>query len=277
MKPVPFDYVQAKSLEEALACLKDTERNARVLAGGQSLVAMLNLRLVRPTVLVDISQIELLSTIRESEDMLEIGAAVTQAELKQWPGLTERVPLLSMALPFVGHFQTRNKGTICGSLAHADPSSELPLCLATLNGSVMLQSARRQRVLNAAEFQTGMLSTDCQPDEMIVAARYPISREEDGFAFREVARRHGDFAIVAVAAFVTGSKIRLGVGGLAGRPKVAEWNILSEQELDEALNAFAWQLKGSDDIHATARYRRELVRRLGRQVIEEAKRARTKE
>ena len=277
MKPVPFDYVQAKSMEEALACLKDTERNVRVLAGGQSLVAMLNLRLVRPTVLVDISQIELLSTIRESEDMLEIGAAVTQAELKQWPGLAESVPLLSMALPFIGHFQTRNKGTVCGSLAHADPSSELPLCLATLNGSVVLQSARRQRVVNAAEFQTGMLSTDCQPDEMIVAARYPISREEDGFAFREVTRRHGDFAIVALAAFVTGSKIRLGVGGLASRPSVAEWNILSEQELDEALNAFAWQLKGSDDIHATARYRRELVRRLGRQVIEEAKRARTKE
>ncbi|TDI62988.1 MAG: carbon monoxide dehydrogenase [Alphaproteobacteria bacterium] len=277
MKPVPFDYVQAQSTEEALACLKDSDRNVRVLAGGQSLVAMLNLRLVRPNLLVDISQIESLSTIRQSKDILEIGAAVTQAELKQWPGLAESVPQLSMALPFVGHFQTRNKGTVCGSLAHADPSSELPLCLAALNGSVVLQSARRSRVLNAAEFQTGMLSTACQPDEMIVAARYPISREGDGFAFREVARRHGDFAIVALAAFVTESKIRLGIGGLASRPSVREWDILSEQELDEALNAFAWQLKGSDDIHATARYRRELVRRLGRQVIEEAKSARTKE
>lgn len=277
MKPVPFDYVQAQSTEEALACLKDSDRNVRVLAGGQSLVAMLNLRLVRPDLLVDISQIESLSIIRRSEDTLEIGAAVTQAELKQWPDLAESVPLLNMALPFVGHFQTRNKGTVCGSLAHADPSSELPLCLATVNGSVRLQSARRPRVLNAAEFQTGMLSTACQPDEMIVAAHYPISREGDGFAFREVARRHGDFAIVALAAFVTESKIRLGVGGLASRPSVREWDILSEHELDEALNAFAWQLKGSDDIHATARYRRELVRRLGRQVIEEAKSARTKE
>ena len=196
MKPVAFDYIQAQSTEEALACLKDSDHNVRVLAGGQSLVAMLNLRLVRPNVLVDISQIESLSTIRKSEDMLEIGAAVTQAELKQWPGLVDSVPLLSMALPFVGHFQTRNKGTICGSLAHADPSSELPLCLATLNGSVVLQSARRQRVLNAAEFQTGMLSTACQPDEMIVAAHYPISREGDGFAFREVARM-ADFALLS--------------------------------------------------------------------------------
>lgn len=271
MKPGAFDFVRAASVEEALGCLAEAGEEARLLAGGQSLVAMLNLRLIRPRLLIDISRIESLAYIRIEGDALEVGAAATQADLQRWPGLAERLPLLHAALSHVGHFQTRNRGTVCGSLAHADPSSELPLCLATLGGEVVLRSSRGRRQLGADAFQLGMLTTARRDDEMIVAARFPLRRDGTGYAFREVARRHGDFAVVALAAAVSNGKTRLGIGGMADRPTVREWTGLSGPDTDETLNALAWELEGQDDIHATARYRRELVRRLGRQVIEEAK------
>ncbi|NQU70860.1 MAG: FAD binding domain-containing protein, partial [Rhodospirillales bacterium] len=157
------------------------------------------------------------------------------------------------------------------SLAHADPSSEIPLCLAMLGGEVILKSASGERRLGAADFQTGMLSTAKRDDEMLIAARFPIAEAGTGYAFNEMAQRRGDFAIVAVAATVSASKIRFGVGGVADKPTIAEWGNIAGDELDDALNAFAWELGGYDDVHATARYRRELVRRLGRRVIEEAR------
>jgi 2-furoyl-CoA dehydrogenase FAD binding subunit len=175
-------------------------------------------------------------------------------------------------MPHIGHFQTRSRGTVCGSIAHSDPSSELPLCIATLGGSVVLQSARGRRVLPAREFQTGMLSTARQPDEMVTAVRFPMRKPDAGYAFTEMTQRHGDFAICAVAAIVSGKSVRLGVGGVAERPTVHDWPELPQSEIDDALNDFAWELGGSDDLHATAAYRRELVRRLGRKVIEEAAR-----
>ncbi len=271
MKPKEFDYLAAATVEEAAAVLAESGPDARILAGGQSLVAMLNLRLVDAPLLVDISRIEGLSYIRADDAMLEVGAATTQNELLAWDGLAERVPMLHAALPHIGHFQTRNRGTVCGSLAHADPSSELPLCLATLGGEVVLRSARGERVLSADEFQTGMLSTARAPDELVAAARYPLRRAGEGYAFDEVAMRRGDFAIVSLAAVVSESTIRLGIGGVADRPAVRQWDMLEGTALDDALNAFAWELGGYDDVHATARYRRELVRRLGRRVIEEAR------
>ncbi len=270
MKPKEFDYVAAESAEEALAELAENGDTAKILAGGQTLGAMLNLRLVEIEVLVDIACIPALSYIRAADGMVEVGAATTQAALLAWGCLAEQVPLLAAAMPHIGHYQTRNRGTVCGSLAHADPSSELPLCLATLGGEVVLRSARGERVLGADAFQTGMLSTARQPDEMLAAARYPLRRNGEGFAFHEVARRRGDFAVVAVAAAVTSDGIRLGVSGVADRPAVAEWGDLEGSALDDALNEFAWELGGYDDIHATAKYRRKLVRKLGRQVIEEA-------
>ncbi len=130
---------------------------------------------------------------------------MTQNKLLSWPGLAEKLPLLAVALPNVGHFQTRNKGTVCGSIAHADPSSEIPLSLATLEGEVVLRSARGTRVLAAADFQIDMLSTACEPDELITAVRFPVARTR-GAAFREVSRRHGDFAIIAVAAMMDGTR-----------------------------------------------------------------------
>lgn len=275
MKPKSFDFVKAITSEEAIETLARGGDDAKVIAGGMSLVPMLNFRLVEPQILVDITRCKAQEYIRLVGDMVEIGATTRQAALERWPELRTRLPLLAAAFPFIGHYQTRARGTVCGSLAHADPSSELPLCLATLGGDVVLRSRDGERRLSAAEFQVGMLQTAKRPDELVVAARYPVKKAGTGYAFTEMAQRRGDFAIVAVAAAVDGSSIRLGVGGVADKPTVREWSLLDGSALDDALNEFAWDLGGYDDIHATARYRRELVRRLGRRVIEEAKSCRS--
>ena len=222
MKPRPFDYVRPDTVEEAVAVLAEHGDDARILAGGQSLLAMLNLRLADPAVLIDITRIAALDEIRDLGGKIEIGAAVTQNRLLAWPDLAKKLPLLAAALPFVGHFQTRNKGTVCGSVAHADPSSEIPLSLAVLAGDVVLRSHRGERVLAAKEFQQDMLTTAREPDELIIAVRFPVA-STNGVAFREVARRHGDFAIIAVAAIAEKSgAIKLGVGGMSGRPVVRQ-------------------------------------------------------
>ncbi len=269
MKPAPFDLLIAESLEEVLACLDERGEDARIIAGGQSLVAMLNMRLASPGVLVDVTRLRDLSYIRCSDGWLEVGATTTQAELLAWPELGTRAPLLAQALPHVGHFQTRNRGTVCGSLCHADPSSELPLALATLGGEVVLKSRKGKRVLTAEEFQTGMLTTARRPNEMVVAARFRLQEATASFGFQEVARRHGDFAIVSLAAMRTSKTLCLGVGGLAEKPTVQTFEDSSAEALEEALNAFAWRLGGADDIHASARYRREMVRRLGYNLLRE--------
>ena len=271
MKPAEFDYLRAESPEEALEALSRHGEDARVLAGGQSLMPMLNMRLARQQLIVDIGRIEAWRYVRADKAMIEVGAGTTQATLLAWPDLANTAPLVAKALPHVGHLQTRSRGTICGSLCHADPSSELPLCLAVLGGEVVLKSSKASRKLAAGEFQTGMLSTAKRPDEIAVAARFPVAEAGAGYAVEEVTRRHGDFAIVAVAAVVLGPAVRVGVGGVAERPMVREWTGLSAADTADALNGFAWEMGGFDDIHATARYRRELVRRIGARVIEEAR------
>jgi 2-furoyl-CoA dehydrogenase FAD binding subunit len=275
MKPPPFDYCRVDEPEEALALLAEHGDDARLLAGGQSLMAMLNLRLLQPSLLIDISRIDSLRYARRGDGMLEVGAAMTQAELARELATATDTPLLKLALPWVGHYQTRMRGTVCGSLAHADASSELPLCLAALGGTLRLRRKGGEREVAAADFQLGPLVTAREPDEMIVAARFPLARAGQGFAFRELARRHGDFAIVALAACVEGDRARLAVGGVADRPAVREWSGLEGTALDDALNELAWDLGGSDDMHASARYRRDLVRRLGRATIEEARACRS--
>jgi 2-furoyl-CoA dehydrogenase FAD binding subunit len=267
MKPRPFDYVCPDTVEEAVAVLAEHGDGARVLAGGQSLMAMLNLRLADADVLVDITRIAALGTISDRGDAIEVGAAVTQGRLLAWPDLKAKLPLLAAALPHVGHFQTRNKGTVCGSIAHADPSSELPLSLAVLGGEVVLRSARGTRTLPAADFQVDMMTTAREPDEMIIAVRFPVAGGRR-VAFREVARRHGDFAIIAIAAVMDGDALRLGVGGMAGRPAVRS---IPLEGAADAVAALADELEGYEDLHASARMRRDLLRRLGPAVIEEAR------
>ena len=271
MKPRPFDYARPDTVEEAVAILAEHGDEARVLAGGQTLLAMLNLRVVEPAILVDITRIPELDAIRELDGRIEVGAAVTQSRLLAWPALAHKLPLLAAALPFVGHFQTRNKGTVCGSIAHADPTSEIPLSLAVLEGEVVLRSCRGTRVLPAADFQQGMLATARVGDELITAVRFPIVG--GAAAFREVARRHGDFAIVAVAAVAeSASRVRLGVAGMAERPAVRRVATDSPAGIRDAIERLAWELEGYEDLHASARMRRDLLRRIAPVVIEEARR-----
>ena len=270
MKPRPFDYIRPDTVDEALSILAEHGEDARILAGGQTLIAMLNLRVVEAPVLIDITRIRELDAIREVDGTVEIGATVTQNRLLQWPSLVEKLPLLHAVLPFVGHFQTRNKGTVCGSIAHADPASEIPLALALLGGQVMLRSQKGARTLSANEFQQGMLLTARAPDELITAVRFPIVNAR--VAFREVARRHGDFAIVAIAAAAENREsIRIGIAGMADCPAVRSLQVDGAASLQHAIERLAWELEGYDDIHASARMRRDLLRGLGPIVVEEAR------
>ncbi len=270
MKPAPFDYLQATSIDEALDALVRHGGDVRILAGGQSLLPMLNMRLARPVVVVDIMRIPDLNSVRTEGGALIVGAGVRQAALMGRPDLPRAQPLLAKAMPWLGHHQTRSRGTVCGSVAHADPSAEIPLCLIALDGVIRLRSRRRARELSATEFFLGMMTTARADDEIIEAVSFPAAIFGAGYAFREVARRHGDFAIVACAARVDAVAIHFAVGGVADMPQRIDLPLLADSALDDALNVFAWSLDARDDIHATARYRRDLVRKLGRAVIEEA-------
>jgi len=267
MKPAAFDYIRADSTEEILQLLGEYGEDARILAGGQSLMAALNMRLAQPRVLIDISRVKQLSTMRVSGGWLTLGAAVTQNAVEMIVRDESTVPLLAQAFPHLGHFQTRNRGTVCGSIAHADPSAELPLCLATLGGSVQLRSRRRRRRVAASDFFQGVLTTAREPDELIESVKFPLTVEHTRYGFVEVSMRHGDFALVALAAAVTDKEVRLGVGGVADRPWVETLQISSAGDMDAALEDLAWKLDAQDDQHASARYRRHLVRKLGAKLI----------
>ena len=272
MKPAPFDLVRADTLAEALEALHQHGGDARVIAGGQSLMAMLNMRLAKPAVLVDVMRIPDLREPSLDKGRLVIPAGVRQAIMLARPKLEDDLPLMHAALPWVGHVQTRARGTLCGSVAHADPSAEIPLCLVALEGEIRLRSRKKKRTMTAERFFTGMMVTEKADDEMIEALVYPLRRPATGYAFEEVGRRHGDFAIVACAAVVDATRMRLAVGGVADKPTARDMPILEGSALDDALNAFAWELGGGDDVHATARYRRDLVRQLGRRTLLKARR-----
>lgn len=275
MKPAPFDLVRAETLTEALDTLAHAGEDGRVLAGGQSFVPMLNMRLARPGVLIDIMGLAELRAADLAKGALRIGAGVRQVELARRPDLADRLPLLAAAIPYVGHVQTRSRGTVCGSLAHADPSAELPLVLIALGGEIHLRTKKARRTVAARDFFLGMMATAMQPGEMLEAASFPLRRPGEGFGFREVARRHGDYAVVAVAAVAGPEGVRLAVGGVSDVPALRDLPDPESGDLDDALNDFAWSLDAREDLHATPRYRRELVRRLGREAIEEAVRCRS--
>ena len=270
MKPPVFDYAVAEHIDEVTKFLSEEGDEAQLLAGGQSLVAMLNMRLVRPALVVDISNLPGQDFIRLQDDFVEIGCTVTQSDLHSWSDLDTSLPLLARALPWVGHQQTRNKGTICGSVAHADPSAELPLCFAALDGEVLLYSSQGERTLKVDEFQVGMLETACAPDEMIRMVRFPKAEISSGYGFGEVAYRHGDFAIVAIAVVANSNGVRIAIGGATEKPEVHEWPLREGKVLDDALNDLARNLNVIEDHHATARYRRSLISALGRRVVEDA-------
>jgi 2-furoyl-CoA dehydrogenase FAD binding subunit len=230
-------------------------------------MAMLNMRLARPRTLIDIMRLPELARIDAKGDTIIVGAGVRQAALLAWPELSRSLQLVALALPWTGHAQTRSRGTVCGSIAHADPSAELPLVLQALGGEVHLRSAKRRRRVAAREFFSGMMTTTRAEEELIEAVSFPAARQR--CAFREVARRHGDFAIVAAAAVQTAAGVRLAIGGVADMPVARDFPRLEGSALDDALNAFAYELDARDDVHATARYRRDLVRLIGRDLVRE--------
>ena len=273
MKPAAFDYVRAFNKREVLEILAEHGEHARIIAGGQSLMAVLNMRLTQPKVLIDINYADDLHGLKAESGRLSVGAAVRQVELTDRPSLADEVPLLAQALPWIGHFQTRNRGTVCGSVAHADPSAEIPLCLVTLGGRVVLESLKgKRREVTAVEFFQGVLTTARRPDELVSEVHFPLADPAVRYRFREVAMRHGDFALVALAACIRENGAELGIGGVSDRPVLRR--LPRGEALPDALNAFAWSLGAQDDVHATAAYRRHLVRELGQQLIEEHDHAR---
>jgi 2-furoyl-CoA dehydrogenase FAD binding subunit len=271
VKPAKFDYLRAASLAEAHEALAAEGGDATIIAGGQTLVPLLSMRMARPKVLVDIMHVAELGGIAVKDNTIRVGASERQASLLAWPELAKRQPLLALVLPWVGHAQTRARGTVCGSAALADPSAEIPLMLIALNGEIELSSAKSKRCVAAEEFFTGLMSTARNDDELIEAVRFPCAKPGEGYAFREFARRHGDFAIVACAAIATAQGTRLAVGGVADRPATHDFGMLEGATLDDALQDFATGLEAREDLNATAEQRHDLVRKLGSIVIKEAR------
>ncbi len=270
MKPAPFDYVRPSDVGQVVDLLARHGSDARILSGGQSMIAMLNMRVVTPKLLVDIGGLRDTDYIRDAGDHIAIGCTTRQVTLEQWTGLAQKLPLLAKVLPWVGHVQTRSRGTVCGSIAHADPSSELPLCLALLGGQIVLRSRRGTRTVTSNEYFIGALQTTRRDDEMIVEVRFPVSTPSTGVAFNEMAIRHGDFAIIAAGVLADADGVSIAIGGGSDYPVVKRLPSPDSNAHKVVLNDLAWSLDCQDDLHATAAYRRHLVRSLGRRTIEEA-------
>src|SRR2546422_8022674 len=224
MKPPRFQYCAPDMLDEALALLDQCGGEAKVLAGGQSLIPLLNMRLAGPAYIVDINHISELNYIEAEDGYLAIGATVRQRQVERSSLVQAQHPLLIEVVKHIGHMQIRNRGTIAGSIAHADPAAELPALLTCLNGEVVVQSVHGERVIKAEEFFTGYLSTALEPGEMLTEARFPWIPPQSGWAFMEFARRSGDYALVGVAAVLTPSlddlclSAHLAFLGIAGVP-----------------------------------------------------------
>jgi carbon-monoxide dehydrogenase medium subunit len=271
MKPAPFEYVRAGSVEEAVARLRASDGDARLLAGGQSLVPLLNMRLARPACVVDVNSIDGLDRILEEDGVVRIGALVRHAALEWSPVVAARAPLLACAVRYVGDRQVRMRGSLGGSLAHADPTGELPLAAVALEATIRVQGPDGTRELPAAELFEGPYATTLAGDEMITEVAFPAAAGAL-CAFAEVARRHGDFAVLAVAAIGEpggdGSwrSVRIALGGVAGRPFVAgEASELAagaqlEPDVVAAIGeACAGAAEPYSDIRASAEYRRHLI------------------
>jgi 2-furoyl-CoA dehydrogenase FAD binding subunit len=267
MKPAAFSYIRAESLGEALDALAQYGEDARIIAGGQSLGPMLNMRLAAPEVLIDIMGLKDLDRIEFTDDGAMAAACVTQARFMGRLELPRAQPLLREAMPWIGHVQTRSRGTICGSLANADPAAELPLLLTTIGGVVIAQSKRGQRGIPAAEFFNGMFETALAPDEILLAVKFDAPKPGSGVAFMEMAERHGDFAIVAVAAVADQDGVTLGLGGIGAKPVVKRFDGLAERDVKAVLVGLATSLDPQSDPKADAAYRRRLARELGLQTV----------
>jgi aerobic carbon-monoxide dehydrogenase medium subunit len=286
VKPPPFDYHRPTSVEEALAVLDDAGHDGKVLAGGQSLVPLLNMRLAAPAHLVDVNRLAELAYVRSDDHAVRVGALARHAEVEHDADAHAAVPLLRQALADLAHPAIRNRGTVVGSLVHADPAGELPAVLALLGGAIELAGVGARRTVPAAEFFLGPLETARRPAELATEAVFPRPPAGSGSAWREVARRHGDYALCGVGVLVTLDRDRRVAAARAACVSVGPTPVLVD--LADAVggrphDAADWAAAGAlaaaavdpeDDIHATAAYRRHLAgvltARAGRAAAEQA-------
>jgi CO/xanthine dehydrogenase FAD-binding subunit len=272
VKPPRFEYFVPETLDEALALLAEHGEHAKVLAGGQSLVPLLNFRLVRPRALVDVNGLATLAYVRADDGVVAVGALTRQRSLERSPIARARCPLVSEALPHVGHAAIRNRGTVGGSIVHADPAAELPAVLAALGGTVVARSARGARTLAAHELFVTYLTTALAADELLVEVRLPVLPSTAGVAFVEMSRRHGDFALVAVAAAVARDddgvcrETWLGLGGVGPTPVAAGTDAalllgsrLDDRTIGEVARRVSARLEPDGDLHASREYRKHVA------------------
>ena len=282
MKPPPFKYIAAATVEEALAALTQHGDEAKVLAGGQSLVPVLNFRLARPSVLIDINRITSLAGISVN-GALRIGALTRQRAAERSADVARLAPLLTQALPHVAHPQIRNRGTIGGSLAHADPAAELPAVMLALDARFKLRRGNGERWVPAENFFTGLFTTALLYDEMLVEIEVPAAPPRTASAFEEVARRHGDYALLAVAAVITTDQsgvcthARLAyVNGGPGPQRVRDaeavlvGQAINAALIQEAARVATAALRPPTDVHASAEYRLQLARVLTERALARA-------
>lgn len=283
MKPAPFDYHCPRTLDEALSLLAQHGSDAKPLAGGQSLIPAMNFRLAAPSVLIDLNPIETLAYLTESDVGLRIGAMTRHRSVERSDVVARVAPLVSAAMPFVAHAAIRTRGTIGGSLAHADPAAELPAVMLALNATMTLTSSRGTRQIPAGEFFTGLFATALEAGELLTEIQVPRLPPRSGVAFQEFSRRHGDFALAGAAAVVacdesgrctTARVALLSVGDRPVMPAAVEQTLHgqapSDQAIREAAAAVAAELDPPGDIHASSRYRRHLAKVLSRRVLERA-------
>jgi CO/xanthine dehydrogenase FAD-binding subunit len=286
MKPPPFEYFAAESLEEALEVLAVHGDEAKALAGGQSLIPLLNFRLARPTVLVDLNRIHEIGRLTPlPAGGIAVGAMARQRDAERSSLISARAPLVTEAMPYVAHPQIRNRGTFGGSIAHADPAAELPAVAMALDAKFCAQSRERgERWIDAAGFFLGPLTTVLQPDELLTEVELPPLPAGAGWAFVEVARRYGDYALLGVAAVVAlnsageCSHVRLtfvNAGGTPMRGRSAEALLLGQPPDEEVFRAAGESAATTDidpvgDVHATPAYRRQLARVLTVRALEQA-------
>jgi carbon-monoxide dehydrogenase medium subunit len=280
VKPAPFAYAKAKSLDHAIELLAHPDGEARLLAGGQSLIATLNMRLSAPKLLIDLNGVNELSGIAVTNGMVEIGALTRHVEAERSDEIAEHAPLIALAMPHIGHAAIRNRGTLGGSIAFADPAAELPACLVALCGEVEIAGPRGRRTVKADDFFMGLFETALDPGDVLTAIRVPAATPGTRVGFAEFARRHGDYAMVGLAASaqVDGKEladVRLayfGVGNVPLRARKAETK-LTEGDIDGAVQALAADLDPSGDVQATSATKKHLagvlLRRVAKQLMGE--------
>jgi len=282
MKPPKFDYHAPTTVEQALELLGRYGGDAKVLAGGQSLMPLLNFRLSRPAALVDLNRIPSLAYVREQDGQVRLGAMTRQRTIEFSPLVRERVPLLGEATRWVGHLPIRTRGTIGGSIAHADPAAEYPAVLTALEGEVVARGPKGERVVKAKDLFRTYLTTSLTPDEILVEVRMPAMPAGAGYALEEFARRHGDFAIVGIAAVVVKDGARCALARLAtagagpvpvrlrAAEEILERDGLTDAAIEAASRRVSELVSPDSDIHASADYRRHLAGVLTKRALKRA-------